>query len=207
MLSARNITVRYGANTVLSDADFDLKRGEIVGLTGESGSGKTTLARVLTGLTTPQNGTVTIAGQHLKSAPRGHTALIFQSPRNATNPRHTLARVISEPARLRGTSSPDDTTRLAEAVGLTQDLLERRPHEVSDGQLQRACVARAFAQQPQFVVCDEATAMLDAATTAAIVRALVHHGTTHNVGVLLISHDNALLRACTSRIETLAVVD
>ncbi len=75
-------------------------------------------------------------------------------------------------------------------------LLSRRPHQVSDGQLQRACLARLLAQQPKYLICDEATAMLDAATTAALIRLIESRATETGVGVLLISHDRELLGAC-----------
>ena len=80
-------------------------------------------------------------------------------------------------------------------MGLTPDLLGRRPHQVSDGQLQRACIARALAQQPRYLICDEATAMLDAATTASIMRLVLHEASEAGMGVLMISHDLELLDA------------
>ena len=98
---------------------------------------------------------------------------------------------------------------LADLVDLSPELLERRPHEVSEGQLQRACVARAFAVRPRYLLCDEMTAMLDASTTAALVRMVRRHSEENppptsptTCGVLAVSHDETLLSAwCDDVIE------
>ncbi|MEU8900394.1 ATP-binding cassette domain-containing protein [Nocardia sp. NPDC048505] len=202
MLAATAVTAAYGkSETLFTDLDFTVRPGEVVGLSGDSGSGKTTLVRLLAGLLTPAAGTVTLDGAPLPK--RGtDIAVVFQSPRTATNPRFTLARIIAEPARIRG-ERPPDPTRFATEVGLTPDLLDRRPHEVSDGQLQRACLARALAQNPRYLLCDEATAMLDAATTAALLRSITARAATAALGVLLVSHDEDLLAACCTRTTTL----
>ena len=84
-------------------------------------------------------------------------------------------------------------TELAGLVMLTDDLLDRRPHEVSDGQLQRACLARALALRPRYLICDEMTTMLDASTTAALVGVIRAYQAETGAGVLAISHDNTLL--------------
>lgn len=118
--------------------------------------------------------------------------MLFQSPRAATDPRYTLARIIGQPADIAGRAV--DIEELAAEVGLTADLLTRRPHQVSDGQLQRAALARSLAQQPRYLICDEATAMLDAATTATVAHILSALADT-GVGVLAVSHDRPLLAA------------
>ncbi|MEV4154695.1 dipeptide/oligopeptide/nickel ABC transporter ATP-binding protein [Nocardia salmonicida] len=200
MLIADSITAGYGPQPVIREVDLQIGPGEIVGITGDSGSGKTTLARTMAGLLTPTSGTVTVDGRTPRQAP-GTIAMVFQSPRAATNPHFTIAQIIAEPARIRRATVPD-LTASATAVGLTPDLLDRRPHALSDGQLQRACLARALAQNPRYLILDEATAMLDAATTATIIR-LVMTRAGDNLGVLLISHDEALLEAACTRIATM----
>ncbi|MGY0501202.1 ABC transporter ATP-binding protein [Nocardia sp. FBN12] len=200
MLIADAITAGYDAEPVLRGVDLRIAPGEIVGITGDSGSGKTTLARTMAGLLTPTSGTVTVDGHPPRQA-RGAIAMVFQSPRAATNPHFTLAQIITEPARIRRTPPPD-LAALISTVGLTPDLLDRRPHALSDGQLQRACLARALAQHPRYLILDEATAMLDAATTATIVRLVMNHA-SDDLGVLLISHDEALLAAACTRIATM----
>ncbi|WP_410870340.1 ABC transporter ATP-binding protein [Nocardia sp. A7] len=200
MLIADSTTAGYGAQPVIRGVDLRVAPGEIVGITGDSGSGKTTLARTMAGLLTPTSGTVTVDGQTPRRA-RGAIAMVFQSPRAATNPHFTVAQIIAEPARIRRIPPPD-LAAMATTVGLTPDLLERRPHALSDGQLQRACLARALAQHPRYLILDEATAMLDAATTASIIRLVMTHA-TDNLGVLLISHDEPLLDTACTRIATM----
>ncbi|MFC4375257.1 ABC transporter ATP-binding protein [Nocardia halotolerans] len=197
MLIAEAVTAGY-RTPVVRQVDLQLAPGEIVGITGESGSGKTTLARVLAGLRAPSAGRVTVDGKPPNRA-RGSIAMVFQSPRAATNPQFTLAEIITEPARIRRTPIPD-LTALITSVGLTPDLLDRRPHALSDGQLQRACLARALTQHPRYLILDEATAMLDAATTATIITLVRTH---HHLGVLLISHDRPLLDVTCHRIATM----
>ncbi|MDO3645494.1 ABC transporter ATP-binding protein [Nocardia mangyaensis] len=200
MLVAETLTVGHRPDRpIVRDVDLRVAPGEIIGITGESGSGKTTLARTLAGLLTPTAGRVTVDGKSPRQA-RGDIAMVFQSPRTATNPHFTLAQIIAEPARIRRTPYPD-LTALAGTVGLTPDLLTRRPHALSDGQLQRACLARALAQNPRYLILDEPTAMLDAATTATIIH-LVTSRATQNTGVVLISHDTPLLEVACTRIAT-----
>ncbi|WP_037181207.1 ABC transporter ATP-binding protein [Rhodococcoides fascians] len=200
-LDASRITAAYpGTNDVLVRQSLSVPAGELVGLAGPSGSGKSTMARVLALLLAPREGVVRIDGVDVSgvgfSVPpdvRRKVALLFQSPRSATDPRMTLRSIIEQPAVIARRAA--DVDELADSVGLTTDLLARRPHQVSDGQLQRACVARALAQKPKYLICDEATAMLDAATTAAIVRLIQGNADAAGMGVLMISHDVELLSA------------
>lgn len=104
----------------------------------------------------------------------------------------TLRAAIAEPLRANG-RAVGDVDALAELVMLTPELPIRRPHEVSDGQLQRACLARALALRPGFLVCDEMTTMLDASTTAALVGVIREYQRETGAGVLAISHDTLLL--------------
>jgi len=119
--------------------------------------------------------------------------MLFQSPRNAVTARWTLGRIIAEPLRARR-GRADTVHATAQRVGLTDDLLARRPHQVSDGQLQRACLARALVQRPRYLICDEMTAMLDLATTAALTSVITEE-TRGGLGVLVISHHHGLLAA------------
>ncbi|WP_278314638.1 ABC transporter ATP-binding protein [Lolliginicoccus levis] len=198
MWSAQHLSVGYPGTPVLDDVSIDIAPGEIVGLGGPSGSGKTTLARAMLGLRAPRHGAVSLDGRDVRSAPRGSLAMLFQAPRSATNPRHTLRRIIDEPRQIRASRArrqPGLIEEIAARAGLTADLLDRYPHEVSDGQLQRACLARALVQSPRYLVCDEATAMLDPATAATVARVLVDRARRHGMGILLISHDSALIAA------------
>lgn len=193
-LAADEVTVRLGGRTVLDRVSLELGRGEVVGLTGPSGTGKTTLAQVMSGLRRLAGGRVRCDGAPLPRRHTGRIAMLFQSPRRSCDPRLTLRRSIAELAR-----GPVAWDSVLEAAGMTKDLLDRYPAQVSDGQLQRAAVARVLASKPDYLLCDEMTAMLDPAGTASIARtvtALAGAG----VGVLFISHDIPLLRVCADRL-------
>ncbi|MGA5793693.1 ABC transporter ATP-binding protein [Streptomyces cellulosae] len=203
MLELRAVTAGYDRRApVVRDAHLTVTPGEAVGLLGPSGCGKSTLARVAALLHRPDAGEVVLDGMLVRGfrhrAPREQrTAIgvVFQQPRLAADPRLRLADLIAEPLRATGrrASAADRVAELADTVGLTPDLLGRRPHEVSDGQLQRACLARALVLQPRWLVCDEMTAMLDASTTAALVRVVEDYRASTGAGLLSVGHDRTLL--------------
>ncbi|WP_285641646.1 ATP-binding cassette domain-containing protein [Lentzea sp. NBRC 102530] len=190
VLSGTGITAGY-RGPVITDVSLTVHPGRTVGLAGPSGSGKSTLARVLALLHKPFAGTVeidgeTVTGFRFRARQRTKIGVLFQQPRLSVDPRFTLRQAIAEPGG-------DRVDELAELVMLTDDLLGRRPHEVSDGQLQRACLARALALNPRYLICDEMTTMLDASTTAALVGVIRDYQTRSGAGVLAISHDATLL--------------
>ena len=185
-----------GAAPVLRDLSLALQAGTTTAVTGPNGAGKSTLCRVVAGLVAPARGTVEVAGRPVVPGHPAHgVAMLFQSPRRSVSPRMTLRQVIAEPLELR--RRPAARTRrvvdaMADAVGLTPDLLRRRPAAVSDGQLQRAALGRALIGEPQVLLADEVTAMLDPATTASVV-ALLRERVEEGLTVLTISHDAELL--------------
>ncbi|MGW7418052.1 ABC transporter ATP-binding protein, partial [Streptomyces sp. NPDC054863] len=174
MLELASITAGYERGLpVVRDANLTVAPGESVGLLGPSGCGKSTLARVAALLHRPDEGTVTLDGARVQGwrhrtprAQRTAIGVVFQQPRLSADPRLRLRDLIAEPLRATGRrdEAADRVAELSDAVGLGADLLGRRPHEVSDGQLQRACLARALVLRPRWLVCDEMTAMLDAST-------------------------------------------
>ncbi|RKT55365.1 ABC-type dipeptide/oligopeptide/nickel transport system ATPase subunit [Saccharothrix australiensis] len=212
-LRAEAVTAGYDPrHPVLTDVSLTVEAGRTVGLVGPSGSGKSTLARVLALLHKPQAGRVVLDGVpvtgHRHRAPRRQRTrigVLFQQPRLSVDQRMTLRTAIAEPLRANGlpVSRVDG---LAELVMLTPDLLARRPHEVSDGQLQRACLARALALRPAYLVCDEMTTMLDASTTAALVGVIRDYQRETGAGVLAISHDTVLLDHWADRVVRLGEV-
>lgn len=213
-LVAENVRAGHRPDSpVLDGAGIEIPRGQTIGLTGPSGAGKTTLARVCALLHHPWSGRVSVDGVEVPrraDAPpeiRRAVAMLFQSPRQSTSPRLTLERIVAEPlvlARAPRAERADVVRAAAARVGLTADLLARRPHQVSDGQLQRACLARALVQRPRYLICDEMTAMLDPATTAALV-AVLREETSAGLGVLAVSHDHALLGAWADDVAELPV--
>ncbi len=206
-LYATGLTVRFGGRTVLDGVDLTAPAGAITGVTGASGSGKTTLLRVLAGLQRPHAGEIRYgaasASGASNSAPgprRGSVALLAQHPRLVCNPRWTLRQIIDEPLAIRaGRGFHPAAEQTAARVGLDTALLERYPGQVSDGQLQRACLGRVLTQGdggPLLVLCDEPTAMLDPIATGSVVsllRDMAGAGST----VVLVSHDPALIDALT----------
>ncbi|WP_028812618.1 ABC transporter ATP-binding protein [Streptomyces flavidovirens] len=203
MLELDAITAGYERGSpVVRDAHLTVAPGEAVGLLGPSGCGKSTLARVAALLHRPDAGTVTLDGRPVTGwrhrAPREQrTAIgvVFQQPRLSADPRLSLRDLIAEPLRATGRRGEAAATvsELSRTVGLGEDLLGRRPHEVSDGQLQRACLARALVLRPRWLVCDEMTAMLDASTTAALVAVVEEYRRERGAGLLTVGHDRVLL--------------
>ncbi|AMW13480.1 ABC transporter [Streptomyces qaidamensis] len=204
MLELRSITAGYARNTpVVRDVSLTVAPGESVGLLGPSGCGKSTLARVAALLHRPDSGTLLLDGEPVRHwrhrAPREKRTtfgVVFQQARLSADPRLPLADLIAEPLRAtgRGAEVAGRIAELAPVVGLTPDLLTRRPHEVSDGQLQRACLGRALVLRPRLLVCDEMTAMLDASTAAALVAAVEDYRAATGAALLAVGHDRTLLR-------------
>ncbi|GFM21101.1 MULTISPECIES: ABC transporter ATP-binding protein [Mycobacteriaceae] len=211
-LYATGLTVRFGGRTVLDSVDLTAPAGAITGVTGASGSGKTTLLRVLAGLQRPHAGEIRYGAASASGASnpasasgasgprRGSVALLAQHPRLVCNPRWTLRQIIDEPLAIRaGRGFRSSAEQTAARVGLDTALLERYPGQVSDGQLQRACLGRVLTQGdggPLLVLCDEPTAMLDPIATGSVVSLLRDMAGTGST-VVLVSHDPVLIDALT----------
>lgn len=198
-LQVDKVSVRFGTQLVLDEVSMSISPGEIVGLVGASGSGKTTLGRVLSGRYQAHHGRVLLDDVPLTTRDR-RIATIHQSPRFATNPGWTLADIIREPLLIAGRDG--DVTELGRRCFLGPELLTRAPDQVSDGQLQPACIARAIAQDPEYLICDEPTSALDPIATAGVIE-LIRQRTEEGTGVLLISHDHRLLDACAHRVVSI----
>jgi peptide/nickel transport system ATP-binding protein len=199
----------------LQNVSIEVRAGETLGLVGESGSGKTTLARVLLGLTPPDNGTaVRLDGEPMapstaRRSPDQHKALqiVFQNPDSALNRRHSVRRLISRTlSKLGGYRGEALLTRLRtliSAVRLSEDQLPLRPAQLSGGLKQRVAIARAFAGDPRLVVCDEPTSALDVSVQAAILNLLGDLQRREDVAYLFISHDLGVVHYLADRIAVM----
>ena len=205
-----------GKRTLTAVRDFSLAihPGEAVGLVGESGSGKSTLGRIAIALLPPSTGRVEFGGTDLARATpaalktlRRRMQIVFQDPWGALNPRHTIGRLIEEPLLLHAALTRDERRRevadLARRMNLGLALLERYPAQLSGGQLQRVCLARALATRPELLVLDEPTSSLDVSVRAEILELLDTLRRETGVAMLFISHDLETIRAVCDRVVVL----
>lgn len=186
--------------------DLNIRRGEGVGIVGESGCGKTTTGRLLLRLIEPSAGTISFDGQDLGAMNREElrefrkrAQLVFQNPFDALNPRFTLYRSLVEPLVNAGVPAGEYGGRVLRAldrVHLTggEMLLDKFPHQVSGGQLQRVVLARALVLDPDFIVADEPVSMLDVSVRAGILNVLRDAKQEMGLTAVYISHDLALVR-------------
>lgn len=206
MLSAAGLVKSFGGGLfkgapvcAVSGVSFDLPRGKTLGIVGQSGCGKSTLARLLPGLLSPDKGnirlnkeeTTRLNGQALNRV-RRKIQVIFQHPLSAFNPLHRLHKSLNEPFIIKKDKHRATPAMLKERlaqVDLPVGILQRYPHEVSGGELQRLSIARALILEPDYLVLDEATAMLDASTQARILNLLKTIQLRLEIGFVFISHD------------------
>lgn len=191
-MSARGLAKAYGPTPLFRDLDVDVRSGERWSVTGPSGVGKTTLGDALLRLTPVDAGTVV----HGPSAGGGRLQKLYQDPALSFPRRVTLARALRDVVRRHGATHAQ-LTALLEQVGLSPDLLLRRPDQVSGGELQRVAIVRAMLTRPALVLADEATSRLDLATQETTVDVLMTELTRTGCALLLVTHDEALAAAVT----------
>ena len=199
-LEAKNLSFRYrrGQPPVLQAVNLTVHPGERVGLRGPSGRGKTTLCKLLAGYERPGRGRVLLDGRPL-SGFRGccPVPLIGQHPETAVDPLLRLGDTLYE-------AGPVEEEVL-EALHIAPAWLDRYPTELSGGELQRFCIARALRPETRFLLCDEITAMLDLVTQAQIWEFLLDVASRRDLGLLIVSHQSLLLEKLCTRIEQLDV--
>jgi oligopeptide transport system ATP-binding protein len=194
--------------------DFDIYKGETLGLVGESGSGKSTVARLVLRLLEPTAGDVELDGRRLVHlspgelrAARSNMQIVFQDPYSSLDPRRTVADTIGEPLEVHlglGTREREERVAgLLEQVGLDRELMRRYPHEFSGGQRQRIAIARALALDPELVICDEPVSSLDVSTQSQVINLLMDLQHRHNHSYLFIAHDLSVVRHISNRIAVM----
>ena len=187
----RDVSFAYpGGPTILDRVKLGIAAGERVGLVGPSGGGKSTLAKILAGYEKPASGEVLFEGKPLPTSGYCPVQLIYQHPENAVNPKWRMERILNE------AWTPD--AELLDRMGIERAWLSRWPSELSGGELQRFCIARALGPQTRFLIADEISTMLDVITQAQIWNTVLEVAQERNMGMLVVTHDAALAeRVCT----------
>ncbi|MBE9060405.1 ABC transporter ATP-binding protein [cf. Phormidesmis sp. LEGE 11477] len=198
MLKGNHLWFRYGNQQpwIVKNRSLIVAPGEVLGLMAPSGYGKTTLGKLLAGYLSPTKGTVTIEGQLLPTKGYCPVQLVFQNPELSVNPRWRIRQILREGY------SPDPA--YLQALGVHSGWLNRYPHELSGGELQRIAIARVLNPSTQYLIADEMTAMLDANTQALIWQSVLSFVAKQQIGLVVISHEASLLQKLCDRTLRLA---
>lgn len=199
ILEARDVTFYYRGRRhtpVLENFSISVSSGERVGLKAPSGRGKTTLCRLLAGYEKPAKGQVLLDGRPVREY-RGvcPVQMVWQHPETVVDPLLTLGKTLNEAGAVE--------QRLLDALHIEPGWLTRYPSELSGGELQRFCLARALNPEVRFLLCDEISAMLDLVTQAQIWNFLLDEAGRRDLGLLIVSHDDAPLERVCTRVETM----
>ncbi len=200
MLEAKNITFSYinGAKELFSDFNLTLKTSERLGLVAPSGFGKTTICKILAGYERAGSGSVLIDGKNIEEY-QGYNPvqMIWQHPELVVNPRMPMKNVLLEGDNIEN--------RIIEGLGIKKEWYNRYPTELSGGELQRFCIARALGGKTKYILADEITTMLDLITQAQIWQFLLKEVKQRNIGLLAVSHFDGLLdKICEGNLLQLA---
>lgn len=197
ILEAKELSFKYdnGNRRILNNVSMSLTSRDRLGLAAPSGFGKTTFCKILAGYERPDSGVVLLDGKPL-SEWKGYcpVQLIWQHPEQAVNPRWKMKEVLKEGDRVE--------QRIIDGLGIEPDWLNRYPSELSGGELQRFCIARALGERTRFLLADEISTMLDLITQSQLWNFLLEEVKRREIGLLAVSHSDQLLdRICTRRIE------
>jgi peptide/nickel transport system ATP-binding protein len=211
ILTVQDLETFYGARQILFEVSMGLRPQECLALVGESGSGKTTLARSIIGLATNWRGEIRYDGQLLAQKARARPAsmrrelqYIFQSPYTSLNPRRSIGESVAMPLRhffgLKGRKAQERVAWALEDVSLPARYANRYPDQLSGGERQRVAIARALVCEPKVLICDEITSALDVSVQASIVRLLERLQNEHQLALLFVTHNLALVRSIADRV-------
>jgi len=222
LLRVQDLVVEFPAKGggrvhAVSGVSLDARPGETVGLVGESGCGKSTTGRAILQLPPPTRGSVRFAGVELTRLrgarlrrARTEMQMVFQDPISSLNPRRTVREIVAEglrigPDRLGAARGPDARAKrvdeVLDAVGLDPDVVgDRRPDQLSGGQCQRVCIARALVLNPKLLLCDEPVSALDVSVQAQILNLLEDMKAQYGLTMLFVAHDLAVVKRVSDRI-------
>ena len=194
--------LKKSVKIVLNDVSLSLEQGKCLGIIGESGSGKSTLGRIITGIEKADSGVVEFEGKNIHQKEnrnmKNDISVVFQNYISSVNPRFSVAQIIAEPliissqvnrSKIDKNKIDEEVKKLIKIVGLSEEFLERFPYELSGGQLQRVCIARAIVTKPKFILLDEAVSSLDVSTQVEILDLLQKLKKEYNLSYIFITHD------------------
>lgn len=195
ILEVRNLSFRYEnkGRQILEQFSLQADSNERVGIAAPSGFGKTTLCKLLAGYEQPESGEILLDGELLQSY-KGYCTvqMIWQHPEQAVNPRLRMRSVFEEGDQV--------DPKLMEKLGIEPDWLNRFPTELSGGELQRFCIARALGKRTRFLLADEISTMLDLITQSQIWHFLIEETQRRGIGMIVVSHDSELVEKVCTRV-------
>lgn len=193
-IKLENICYRYKKNMpwILKNLNFKIDSNERVALVGSSGSGKSTLSKIISGYIKPSKGKILLGDSELDSKGYCPIQMIYQHPENAVNPRWKMGKILNE--------GWDVSKDIIKKMGIEESWFNRWPGELSGGELQRFCIARALGPKTKFLICDEISTMLDVITQAQIWNVLLGISKKNNIGMLIVTHNIELAKRVSDRI-------
>lgn len=200
ILEAKKLSFRYeeSGRKILDQFSLQVESSERVGILAPSGFGKTTLCKILSGYEEPEEGTVLLDGKSLYSyKDYCPVQMIWQHPEQAVNPRLRMRTVIEEGDQV--------DPKLIEKLGIEPDWLNRFPTELSGGELQRFCIARALGKRTRFLLADEISTMLDLITQSQIWHFLIEETERRGIGMIVVSHSPELVEKVCTRVVRMEI--
>lgn len=200
-VDVNNVSFRYRSTSpwILKDVSLKIKSGERVGLVGPSGYGKSTLAKIIAGYVKADTGEVLWNNRKIENGRFCPVQLIYQHPEKAVNPRLKMEKILNEGWKV--------DEKIIKELGIEKSWLKRWPGELSGGELQRFCIARALSPETKFLVCDEISTMLDVITQAQIWNSLMRICDRNKIGMMVVTHNMDLARRVCHRIVNLSDIN
>ena len=196
MLIVQDVSFSYPAGPkVLHQVSLEVAPGERVALRAPSGFGKTTLCQIMAGYVKPSQGQVLVDGERLPRRGVCPVQMIWQHPERVLDPRMRMGRALAQAGAV--------DEQVMDELGIRREWMDRFPHELSGGELQRFCIARALGANPRYLIADEISTMLDALTQAQLWRFLRDEAERRGLGMVVVSHSPALLEQVATRVVDL----